>query len=375
MAKISSAKPLQKNDPRLPRYAMAVEDVDLCLDALNIQSEDSCLSVGMSGDVAFAMLLRSPRHVTLLQPDAKQYALSVVKKAAIQALEWKDYLDFLGVIASASVNRTALLMRVTAEITDPIAKEFLSNFKNNIVASGLAHVGRIEEKFGRFRAFLSKYILPPNTLETTFEPRSYVERRAFYEQRWSNWKFHLMMRVMLSKEFLAGESDVPEFKQFVKNNVVDDTISAFADRMVNKGMDENAYLSWILLGSFKNTLPIFLKETEYNTIRSQLQKIEIVHQPVANFFAQLSDRNFKFDRLYMGNIFELAKMEVLENVLQNLLSGMKTGGRVIHWGFIVPRIVPPRIANKFKYIEEITDIFQKDTKSFYIRQLSGFDVL
>ena len=77
-----SSEVSQKTDFSFIRYAQCWEDADILIDALNIQSDHTCIAIGSAGDNALAMLSQGPERLIALDISPAQIACLELRVAA-----------------------------------------------------------------------------------------------------------------------------------------------------------------------------------------------------------------------------------------------------------------------------------------------------
>src|SRR5256885_1885937 len=78
------------------RYAQVWEDADVLLDALDIQSGATCLTIASAGDNALAMLAKNPHRVVAIDLSPAQLACLELRIAAYKRLEYPELLELIG---------------------------------------------------------------------------------------------------------------------------------------------------------------------------------------------------------------------------------------------------------------------------------------
>lgn len=86
----------KKVDFNIIRYANCWEDADILLQGLSPAAGTKILSIGSAGDNSFALLATHPAIVVAVDINRIQLHLIELKKAAIQALDYAEVLQFLG---------------------------------------------------------------------------------------------------------------------------------------------------------------------------------------------------------------------------------------------------------------------------------------
>jgi len=79
------------------RYSQCWEDPRLLIEALEIRPVDDVLSVTSAGCNTLALLLEGPRSIVAIDFNPVQNHVLQLKVAAVKALEYPEFLRFLGV--------------------------------------------------------------------------------------------------------------------------------------------------------------------------------------------------------------------------------------------------------------------------------------
>ena len=133
-------------------YSLCWEDPNILLQALKISRKDNVLSIASGGENIFAILLKNPAKVVAIDNNSYQIYLVKLKIAAIKALGFQEFIQFLGFNSSISI------IQSFEKCKRYLSKEELNYWENNtkIINNGIVHCGKFEKYLYQFR----KYVLP-----------------------------------------------------------------------------------------------------------------------------------------------------------------------------------------------------------------------
>ena len=80
------------------RYSNCWEDVDILLDAFELNQNSKVISIASGGDNCFSLAAQSPEYVVAVDFSEVQLFLVELKKVAIKAFDRITYMGFIGFI-------------------------------------------------------------------------------------------------------------------------------------------------------------------------------------------------------------------------------------------------------------------------------------
>ncbi len=169
------------------RYANCWEDPNLLIKGMNLSSGDAVLSIASAGDNSLS-LLTTGAEVVAVDLNATQIACVELRKVAVKALEYSDFLAFIG------VNHSNCRIETYRTFSDNLSKESKFYWDNNLEAieSGIIFSGKFENYFKLFRTKIMPWIHRRSTIEKLFYEKSLEERELFYNKKWNNWRWRLL---------------------------------------------------------------------------------------------------------------------------------------------------------------------------------------
>jgi S-adenosylmethionine-diacylglycerol 3-amino-3-carboxypropyl transferase len=350
----------KKADFSFIRYANVWEDPRVLLEGIYTKQGSRYLSVGSSGDNTFSLLLLDPEQVVAVDISPVQLYLIELKIAAILELDQPEVLSFLGFKPSSVRKQTfdKIRFRMSEE-----AQQFFEINLAHWTKNGVIHSG----KFERYFQYFSKYVLPmihsSSRIEKLFQPKTADDQKRFFENEWNSWRWKTLFRVFFSKTVMGKLGRDPQFLKEVKVKVSDFILSQAERQLSSVDAQTNPFLRYNLIGKFDDFIPHYLHSEHFEIIKSRISRIKL-HLG----YAEDAIQHFgTFDGMNLSNIFEYMSTDVFEQTTEKLVSGLRSGGRLVYWNLMVDR----RCSQSLKGIQlhEQTDLMlslsQKDWGYFY----------
>ena len=342
------------------RYSQVWEDADVLLEALDIQPEDECVSIASAGDNALALLSRRPQRVIALDINPAQLSCLALRVAAFRTLTYGELLEFAG--ARPSEQRETLYDRVRGAL-EP-SEQLFWDARRALLRKGFCHVGKFEKGF----RFSLKRLLPlvhsQKTIEALLESRSRNDRITFYETHWNTWRWRLYYRLFFS--YLVMEHlgrDLTFFRHLKKSMAVRFLVR---ERHILTELDpsENPYLWWVLKGEY-GPLPFWLREENFEPIRSCLDRLEIRRSSIEDFLTEQSHTDVRRIKWNLSNIFDYVSAQHAETIFSKIADCSATGSRLAFWDTLVSRTLPTALRTRIRPLEELSARLHGRDKAFY----------
>lgn len=341
------------------RYAQCWEDADILLEGLNIQADDVCLSIASAGENSLSMLTQNPSKVIALDLSKTQLACLELRVAAFTELRHTELLELIG--SKASTRRLELYKRCAPLLTKDV-KAFWDS-KQAAIEVGIGSAGKFEDYFALFRKRVLPLIHNKKTVLNLLENKNLEERHSFYDKTWNNWRWQGLFRIFFSRFVMGRMGRDPEFFKYVEGSVAKRILSRARYALTELNPAENPYLQWILTGTHTLALPHALREENFETIRTNLAKLEYHALSVE---AYLERHPTKVQRYNLSDIFEYMSPENTAVLLEKLADSSTTGGRLAYWNMLVPRSRPESLKDKLEPLTDLAEqLFRSDKAFFY----------
>jgi S-adenosylmethionine-diacylglycerol 3-amino-3-carboxypropyl transferase len=319
-----------KIDFSIIRYANCWEDADVLLEALN-PHEGNVLSVASAGDNSFAFLTNSNVNVMAVDISNTQLYLCKFKAQAIRQLSCTEFKELIGINASAQ--RQALLEKVISSIQDKDLLSFISTYKEQLL-SGVAYAGKFEKYFEKFRKYLLPLVHRKKDIHELFRTKSAAEHKAFFETRWNNFTWKLLLKIFFSKIVLGNAGRDPGMLTEVKINVGDYIKQKANEHLQSTACQQNYFLQMIMLGTYESALPFYLRDENYEKIKANLDNLYfykglIQETPLIN--------NEPYSYVNLSNVFEYMDSEMFAEVAAQLAKRLAPNALLAYWNLMVTR--------------------------------------
>lgn len=379
MKSASEGKSLKLNST-LIRYSQCWEDSQLMLAALPAGvdvSAGTVLSIASAGDNTLSILSLGERVERVLAVDFSfaQLALLELKMGCFRCLHYEDTLLFLGARGGAAEAplRLALFEKLKqARVLSPCCLNYFAQ-REEVVAAGVIHCGKLEGYFRIFSRFLLPLLHRPSTIDALLQERSEASRTEFYERKWNTPLYKLASGLFFSRAVAAL---LGRERSFFKE--AEDSFSRFIAKAVETHLksgaaEGNAYLSYILKGSYGKVLPHYLRPENYEIIASNIDKISLRQGGLQDVLSSLAEDSV--DAFNLSDVFEYMSKEDCAAVTRELLRVGRKGARLIYWNMLVDRSLQ-EISNQRTIAKmELTDALPAVCPTFFYKRFALETVL
>ena len=318
-------------DFSLIRYSQCWEDTEVLLESLNIQENDICFGILSAGDNVFSMLAENPKKVVALDISFPQIALAKLKKEVFNSLSYEEMLEFMGVMKSDK--RIEIYDRIKENL-DKEVKEYW-DFNKEAIQKGIIHAGKFEKFFKIFREKILPFVHSKKRIEKLLEKKSRQERMEYYDNHWNNFRWKLMFKLFFSKYIVGKLGRDKEFFRYAEKNISEEMKERSRYALCEQNPYENPYINYILTGNYrKDCLPYFLRKENFDKIRKNLHKVEILQSSVEEYLDQI---DFKIDKFNLSDIFEYMSAENYSKLMGKIYDNAEDNALLAYWNLIVER--------------------------------------
>lgn len=345
------------------RYSNCWEDSSILREALKPAKGEVGLSVASGGDNTFALLLGEPEKIYAFDINKTQLYCTELKMTAFKVLSYREILPFLGVYKSAK--RLETLERLKSELS----KEAYGYFKENpkIIKNGIIHSGKFEFYFRIFRKVIAPFFCSGERLKQFCDLSSLKEQKQFYERYINNRRFKAIFKLYFGVRLMGSLGRDKSFYKYVdeKKSHADDIKKRFEYGIVHTENKYNTYLSYILRGNFTSScLPEYLKEENFEKIKANLHRIELVSSDLLGI-----DEGLGFDFLNLSDIFEYVGEDEFRKNMEKLCVLCKDKARISYWNMQNKRYLNE---SGFRLDEKLSGSLFEKSRSFFYRDFSVY---
>ena len=318
-------------DFSLIRYSQCWEDTEVLLESLDIQENDICFGILSAGDNVFSMLAENPKKVVALDISFPQIALAKLKKEVFNSLSYEEILEFMGVMKSDK--RIEMYDRIKENL-DKEVKEYW-DFNKEAIQKGIIHAGKFEKFFKIFREKILPFVHSKKRIEKLLEKKSKQERMEYYDKHWNNFRWKLMFKLFFSKYIVGKLGRDKEFFRYAEKNISEEMKERSRYALCEQNPYENPYINYILTGNYrKDCLPYFLRKENFDKIRKNLHKVEILQSSVEEYLDQI---DFKINKFNLSDIFEYMSAENYSKLMGKIYDNAEDNALLAYWNLIVER--------------------------------------
>ena len=339
------------------RYANCWEDADVLLEGLQIKPGDRVFSIGSAGDNSFSLLVDNPELVLAVDINPIQQHLIELKKAAFKALDYTEFLEFLGFLESTK--RKMLFSKVQEKLEDKEA--FFWKGRMAEIEAGIIYQGKFERYFQLFRTKILPLVHSQKNVQELFRKKTPEEQKQFFHSKWNNWRWRLLFNLFFSKFVMGRFGRDSAFLKEVKIPVSRFILQQAKKHLSDEHCQRNYFLQFILGGRFDDLLPHYARQSNFKKIKSNMDHLHTFHGLAEDAFAEHSH----FDKFNLSNIFEYMNPAVFQQVVQDLVNNSNSGAQFAYWNLMVERQMSAVVSTLKKEDSLSEKLTQKDKGFFY----------
>lgn len=336
-----------KTHPHI-RYSNVYEDIN---SLLNVASGDIYLSVASGLDNTLALLKKNPSKIVAFDYNITQIYLAKLKMTCFNYLAYQEMLSFFG-INSSKKERLEIYKKVSYYLEEEVKTYFDNNI--DIIKVGLVYAGKFEYYLSKFKKYILPFTHSKRIIKEFMYAKTIEEQKEVYK-RFNNKRFKKLFKFFFSEKVMSKIGRNKDYFKYADKDLAT-TLKERVDLGFNNVLNrENPYMQLIVLGKFL-TLPEYLKEENFELIRNNIDKVELVHADFNDVITKT-----KYDFLNLSDIFEYMSEEETQRCEQLISENTNQNAKVVFWNMIVPREFK---TDKFKLLESDND-FIKERPFFY----------
>ncbi len=344
------------------RYAQVWEDADVLVAALKVQPGDTVVSIASAGDNAIALLAQGAERVIAADLNPTQLACVRLRIAAYRTLSHGELLELMG--SRPSARRGELLDRA-GRILDAEDQAFWAARRDGVEAHGVGGVGKFEDYFRLFRTRLLPLVHGRATVEGLLQPRDAAGRADYFERRWNNLRWRMLLKTFFSKPVMGRLGRDPAFFDHVEGSAGDQVARNTRQALVEQNPSQNPYLHWILTGTHGEALPLALRPEHFDTIRDRIDRLEVRLSTIE----ALAEQGVRADAFNLSDIFEYMSPPAHEAAYRTVLDCARPGARIAYWNMMAPRRVPVSLEDRVTTDRALEAALKPIDKAFFYRDL------
>ena len=339
--------------------------------ALRIKSDDAIMAITSGACNVLGFLLYDPKVVYSLDINPTQSYLIELKIAAIKSLEFNDFVSFFGL--KSSKKRLDQYEGMKPSLSNE-AIEYWDNQRSKI-KKGLIMNGQYE-RFIKIAGKFIQLLQGRKRVLRLFEEKSKEEQEAYFDNVWDTKRFHYMFKILFNKRMLAKRGLVADYFHF------DDGSKSFSESFYNRSkkafrnipIKRNYFLSLYLLGKYQNEneVPAYLKQENYDVIKSRLDRIKIITGDAQTWIDSMPDSSI--DCYALSNICELMSEKDTHRLFTGVYKKATKGARVIFRNLMIPREVPEDLRDEIIKDDQLSKHIQDNDRSFVYGKVAAYSI-
>jgi S-adenosylmethionine-diacylglycerol 3-amino-3-carboxypropyl transferase len=341
------------------RYAQCWEDADVVLEALQVKPGDVCLAIASAGDNTLSLLAKDPSQVVAIDLSASQLACLELRVAAYRQLTHVELLELMG--ARPSNRRRELYARLAPQLAATARQVW--DAQPEAIDIGIGWAGKFERYLDMIRRFAVNPTHSRAERDDLFLSKTREERKQFYDSRWNNWRWRLLVKIACSRFVMGRLGRDPRFFKYAEGSVADHIIGMAEHVLVDLDPVDNAYLHWIVNGQYATLLPHALREENFDVIRANLDRLEWHLADVQSYLERSPDA--AIHRFNFSDVFEYLSEEESDRVFEQVARVGCSGGRLAYWNMLVPRHRPERLRHRIKTMPALSEQLHEAARTFF----------
>ncbi|MHC1743405.1 MAG: DUF3419 family protein [Syntrophobacteraceae bacterium] len=345
------------------RYANCWEDADILLEALAVRKGGVYLSVSSAGDNTLSILSGQPALVIAADISPAQLACVDLRRAGFLTLSHGALLEFLGVRPGSDRLKTYERLRSSLCETGRL----FWDARGDLIEAGVIHAGKFERYFQLFRNIILPLIHGKHVVSELLKPKNAGARAEFYARRWDSFRWRLLFRIFFSRALLGRLGRDPEFFRYVEGNVSALLLKRAHHALTTLPTDTNPYLQYISKGNYQSALPFYLREENFEAIRSNLDRLALFEGSVDEAIRAHAD--IAFDGFNLSDIFEYMSYDAYLGGLDTITRSARDGARLVYWNMLADRKSPLEFKDRLEVLDGLAEELHLQDKAFFYKAL------
>lgn len=347
-------------------YSFGNEDWKTEKKALEIQPSDRVVCITASGDRPLNLLVNDCQEIVSVDMNPLQNHLLRLKAAAMQKLDFQDYLAFLGGKESSQRHRT--LHSLLPLLANESAHYWQSHHRR--IRKGILYQGSIEKWTKAFSYFIKTF--RKEKLKRLFSFEDIEKQKNFIRQEWDTpaWKkaFELFLHPNITR-FLFNDPGLHEYSDRSLN------IGSYIYERMNKSLEkglvkESVLASLLLLGKvLPEGYPPYLTERGTNAIRKRLPKIVIVESDIISYLESAPESSI--DAFSLSDVASYLDPTGFERLARGIERTAKPGARFCLRQFLSNHKLPKDLQPTFQRNTSLENQLEEEDLCFVYRFIAG----
>jgi S-adenosylmethionine-diacylglycerol 3-amino-3-carboxypropyl transferase len=364
-------KSKQRGQVELPDllFGMSWEDPESDRRALQIQPNETVVTISSGGCNTFDLLLENPGQIFAVDINPCQSHLLELKRAAIRCLDLDDLHAFLGL--QHSRNRAEMF----ESLKNDLSAAALAYWRRRPAAiqGGVIYQGRYEQFLRHFRSLLH-LTQGRRRIDGLFQCQSLEEQKDYFDRVWNTLQWRMLFRLLFNKRVVARAGLSADYFRF------DDGALSFAESFFGRAtralreipIASNYFVAQYLLGRYiaPDAVPRFLRKEHFSLVRERLDRIQIVTADLKIWLE--GRREASINGFSLSNICELMSPEETGRTFEQVARTVLPRARICFRNLMIRREIPETLRAKIQLREDLSRQLIEQDRSFVYSRVQAY---
>lgn len=331
-------------------------------------SSKRVLCVTASGDRPLNLLSNNCDEIVAIDANPLQNHLLHLKMAALEKLNYPEYLEFLGALPSKQARSSKL--HILLDDMDPAAARYWMG-QTRAIDAGILYQGVVERLTSKL-AFLA-HVVRPRKVKQLFSFKNLDEQRRFVREEWDTPFLRKTVSVLMHPRFsnfyyqdpgLQGMNLSKSFNigQFFYQRMTD---------CLQRHLASESSLSSLLLRGFVSpeAFSPYLREEGHATIQNRLGRIKVRTDDLIGYLEKAPEQSF--DVFSLSDVASYISPENFNRLLQAVYRTAKPEARFCIRQFMSSQQIPKHLQSHFQRDEHLELELEKEDRCFVYRFMVG----
>jgi S-adenosylmethionine-diacylglycerol 3-amino-3-carboxypropyl transferase len=309
-------------------YSSSNEDSESERRALRIRPDDVVLCITGSGARSLDLLVDSPKKIISIDFNASQNHLLELKIAAFKELSYDDMISFIGI--KESTTRLDVFQRLAPHLSEEAHSFWQKNHR--LIDNGVLYCGKWERIL---MTLLRLSSMRSRTITRLIHSSTIKEQRSIWNTEWDNLTWKLFLKCISSRFLWVYLVREPGAKLIPKTFDVYSYMKSRFDHLANHFLiAQNHYANLLFNGRYLDTceLPHHLREEHFETVKRQVNNIEIVTGSLTEF---LSTKHNEINAFSLSDFSSYAPSDYYDETWRMVIKAATDGAAFCERFFLV----------------------------------------
>lgn len=308
-------------------YSSANEDPASELEALQLTSDDTVLTITGSGSRALDLLIASPKKVISVDMNETQTFLLALKCSAYKNLNYFEFKKFIGL--ETCDQRLSVYEIIKNDLSEEAQRYWQQQSQK--IAKGILYCG-VWESYLLKLSWLTRY--REKLIKQLFNADSLEAQKNIFQQQWDGFLWQQFIKVLNIRwvwKYLLKE---PGIDLIDSNLHIGHYIHQRLEHTISTQMAiNNPFLNLIIFGKYNSQcLPLHLQEQYFEKIKASIDTIQPMTMPLEEC---LKAHPNSIDAFSISDFSSYANPQQYKAIWQSIMIAGKDKARVCERFFLV----------------------------------------